>query len=73
MTICFVGRIWKKLEKKAKETLRRCKYILMSKSGRTSEDPNADMNADSKNYLYEVWMEMRTALGIKLEAIPILF
>jgi hypothetical protein len=31
------------------------------------------MNADSKNYLYEVWMEMRTALGIKLEAIPILF
>jgi hypothetical protein len=42
----FVGGIWKSLEKQAREVLECCKQSLMSDSDGSSEDQNADKNAN---------------------------
>jgi hypothetical protein len=57
----------------AREALEWCKQSLMGDSGGSSDDQNANTNADSKDCTHEVSDGNKDSIGIGLEAIHVTF
>jgi hypothetical protein len=63
----------KNLKKQTRESLECCKASLTDDSGGCSEDQNTDRNVDSKDQANRFQLEMKTLLGIRLEALHVAF